>query len=210
MSTRLTHQPIQLALAPDPAEMSDAALARALIAGNEWAVTETWQRFAPAVIALARGALGSVSEAEDIAQETFSRVFAKAKTLRDPAALRSFVFSFALRVLKTELRARRTRGWLSFHRPERLADIGMELTDMESRDLLRRFYGLLDRLAPRHRLVFALRHLESMTLEEVAAHMNLSVSTVKRTLAHATRKLSHWIEADPGLTGLLEAKAWLQ
>jgi RNA polymerase sigma factor (sigma-70 family) len=130
--------------------------------------------------------------------------------LRDPAALRSFVFSFALRVLKTELRRKRTRGWLSFHRPERLADIGTALADMESRDLLRRFYGLLDRLAPRHRLVFALRHLDSMTLEEVAAHMNLSVSTVKRSLGHATQKLSHWIEGDPDLTGLLEAKAWLQ
>jgi RNA polymerase sigma-70 factor (ECF subfamily) len=212
MSTRRTQLPIQLVVAADPVEMSDAELARALIAGNGWAVTETWYRFAPAVIVLARRALGSESEAEDIAQETFARVFAKARTLRDPAALRSFVFSFALRVLKTELRRRRTRGWLSFHRPETLADIsidlGTELTDMESRDLLRRFYGFLDRLAPRHRLVFALRHLESMTVEEVAAHMSLSASTVKRSLDHATQKLSHWIEADPDLTGLLEA--WLQ
>jgi RNA polymerase sigma-70 factor, ECF subfamily len=210
MSTRRTQQPIQLVLAPDPADMGDSELARALVAGDGWAVTATWHRFAPAVIALARGALGSESEAQDIAQETFFRVFAKAKTLRDPTALRSFVFSFALRVLKTELRRKRTRSWLSFHRPENLADIGTELTDMESRDLLRRFYGLLNRLAPRHRLVFALRHLESMTLEEVAAHMKLSVSTVKRSLGHATQKLSHWIEGDPALNGLLEAKDWLQ
>src|SRR2546423_13780483 len=120
MSTRQRHHPPRLALAPDPADMGDPELARGLIAGNQWAVTATWHRFAPAVIALARGALGSETEAEDVAQETFVRVFAKAKTLRDPAALRSFVFSFALRVLKTELRRKRTRGWLSFHRPEKL------------------------------------------------------------------------------------------
>ena len=79
---------------------------------------------------------------------------------------------------------------------------------MESRDLLRRFYALLDRLAPRHRLVFALRHLESMTVEEVAAHMELSVSTVKRSLEHASAKLSLWIEGDPGLSGFLSGGGW--
>ena len=104
--------------------------------------------------------------------------------------MRSFVFSFAIRVLKTELRARKARAWLSFHRPETLVDLGGELTDMESREALRRFYALLDRLAPRHRLVFALRHLESMTLEEVAAHLELSLSTVKRLQERATSKLS--------------------
>src|SRR6185436_14871345 len=116
------------------------------------------------------------------AQEAFQRVFAKAKTLREPDRLRSFIFSFAIRVLKTELRNKRARAWLSFHRPETLVDVGADLVDMESRDLLRRFYSLLDRLTTRHRLVFVLRHIESMTVEEVAAHMEISPSTVKREL----------------------------
>ena len=81
---------------------------------------------------------------------------------------------------------------------------------MESRDLLRRFYALLDRLAPRNRLVFALRHLESMTVEEVAAHMEIPISTVKRALERATTKLACWIEADPGLAGYLDEKGWLR
>ena len=210
MSTRRTHLPVSLVVAPDPRDTSDVELARALRAGSAWAITETWHRFAPAVIMFAKRALGSESEAEDIAQEVFQRVFAKAKTLREPERLRSFVFSFAIRVLKTELRRKRARAWLSFHRPETLVDLGGELTDMESRDLLRRFYALLDRLAPRHRLVFALRHLESMTVEEVAAHMELSVSTVKRALDRATSKLSRWIEADPGLAGFLDDKGFLR
>jgi RNA polymerase sigma-70 factor, ECF subfamily len=202
--------PVSLVVAPDQRQTSDVELARALVAGSAWAITETWQRFAPAVIMLARRALGSEAEAEDVAQEAFQRMFAKARTLRDPERLRSFVFSFAIRVLKTELRRRRTRAWLSFHRPETLVDLGGETTDMESRDLLRRFYALLDRLAPRHRLVFALRHLESMTLEEVAAHMQLSLSTVKRLLDRATSKLSVWIEADPGLAGFLDEDGGLR
>jgi RNA polymerase sigma-70 factor (ECF subfamily) len=208
MSPRRTQIPVQLVVAPDPRDTSDAELARALAAGSAWAIAETWHRFAPGVIVLARRALGSESEAEDVAQEAFQRVFAKAGTLRDPERLRSFVFSFAIRVLRTELRSRRTRAWLSFHRPETLVDVGAALTDMESRDLLRRFYSLLDRLAPRHRLAFVLRQLESMTVEEIGAHMDLSISTVKRLLDHATGKLSRWIETYPDLAVFLDGARW--
>jgi RNA polymerase sigma-70 factor (ECF subfamily) len=210
MSTRRTQMPVSLVVAPDPGDASDRELARALMAGSPWAIAETWHRFAPAVIMFATRTLGSESEAEDVAQEVFHRLFAKARTLRAPERLRSFIFSFAIRLLKTELRRKRTRAWLSFQRPETLVDVGGELMDMESRDLLRRFYALLDRLAPRHRLVFALRHLESMTVEEVAAHMGLSISTVKRALERATSKLSIWIEAEPGLAGFLDEKGFLR
>ena len=208
MSTRRTQNPVSLRVAPDPRDASDADLARALVAGHAWAITETWHRFAPGVIVLGRRTLGSESEAEDVAQEVFHRVFVKAKTLRTPERLRSFIFSFALRLLRTELRRKKARAWLSFHRPEALVDLGAELTDMESRDLLRRFYALLDRLAPRHRLVFVLRHLESMTVEEVGAQMELSISTVKRLLSRATDKLSRWIDGDPDLVAFIDQQEW--
>jgi RNA polymerase sigma-70 factor, ECF subfamily len=172
------------------------------MAGNTWATAETWRRFAPMVLVMAARALGSESEADDIAQEVFHRVFRRARTLRDPESLRSFVFSFAVRVLKSELRHRMARRWLSFHEPEVFLDLGSETMDVESRDLLRRFYGLLNRLSPRDRLVFALRHLERMTVEEIAANMELSPSTVKRSLSHATTKMSRWLESDLGMVGL--------
>jgi RNA polymerase sigma-70 factor, ECF subfamily len=206
MSTQRTSIPLSLVGGSDHRAMGDGELARGLIAGNAWATAETWRRFAPMVQVMAARALGSESEAEDIAQEVFHRVFRKARTLRDPDSLRSFVFSFAVRVVKSELRRKMTRGWLSFREPEVFVDLGSETMDVESRDLLRRFYALLDRLTPRDRLVYALRHLERMTVEEIAASMELSPSTVKRSLAHATAKLSRWLESDLGLVGLLEGK----
>jgi RNA polymerase sigma-70 factor (ECF subfamily) len=203
MPSHHPHSPLSLVKPTSRREIDDAALADALGAGESWALAEVWRRFAPMVLTMAARALGSRAEAEDVAQEVFQRVFRKAGTLREPSALRSFVFSFAVRVLKTELRARRARGWLTFHRSEVLPDVGTELVDHEARDVLRRFYALMDRLSARDRLVFALRHLERMTVEEVASHMELSVSTVKRSLAHATAKLGVWVESDLGLAGFL-------
>jgi RNA polymerase sigma-70 factor (ECF subfamily) len=198
--------PLSLVVGPIRRAASDAELARALTAGEEWAVTEAWHRFAPMVLMTAERAMGSSGEAEDLAQEVFCRVFRTVKTLREPESLRSFVYSVAIRALKTQLRHRRVRAWLSFQGPETLVDLRQVTLDVESRDLLKRFYTLLDRLSARDRLVFILRRVESMTVEEIAHAMDLSTSTVKRSMTRASTRLARWIKADPSLQALALGK----
>ena len=188
-------------------DLSDAELTAGLIAGEDWAVTEAWQRFAPMVLTTAERALGSKSDAEDLTQDVFMRALRRVTTLRDPSKLRSFVYSIALRTLQSELRYRRLKSWLLFESPETLLNVRHSPPDFEGRALLRNFDVLLNRLAPRHRLVFQLRHVESMTVEEIAATMGLSVSTVKRSLAHSSSRLSRWIDADASMAELLDGRA---
>jgi len=54
--------------------------------------------------------------------------------------------------------------------------------------------------------VFALRYLESMTLEEIAEALDVSLSTVKRNLTHASARVSRWIAADPDLVTFFERR----
>ena len=208
MTVQHTDTPVSRLVPRDRQEMADRDVGRGLVAGETWAIAEAWRRFAPMVLMAAERALGSKSEAQDVAQEVFCRMFRKASTLREPDALRSFVFSFAVRVLKSELRTKKARAWLSFHRPETLVELGVGTVDVEARDLLRRFYGLLDRLSAQDRIVFALRHLESMTVEEIAASMDLSVSTVKRRLTHGMDRFTRMLASDPELERMVEAKGW--
>lgn len=206
MPARPSHVPLSLVVGQDRRAASDGEVARGLIAGDAWAVVETWRRFAPMVLTMAKRTLGSQSEAEDIGQEVFDRVYRKVTTLREPDSLRSFVYACTLRELQSELRRKKLRAWLSFERSEALGRQGWRTSDVESRDLLRRFHGLLERLAPRDRLVFIMRRMESMTLEEIAKSMELSESTVKRSMARASNRLSRWIDADPGLAGLFNGE----
>ena len=208
MLTRRSHVPLSLVVGGNRRATSDGDLARGLATGEAWAIAETWHRFAPMVLAIAERALGSRSEADDLGQEVLYCVYRKIEALRDPDSLRSFVYSIAVRALKSELRRRKLRGWLSFHPPDVLVDLGSRTMDVESRDLLRKCHTLLDRLTTRDRLVFILRRMESMTVEEIAAAMDLSLSTVKRSMARASKRLLRWIQADPGLAGLLEAGRW--
>ena len=199
MPTFSSHVPLSLVVGKDRRVASDGDVARALGAGETWAAAETWRRFAPMVLTLAKRTLGSSSEAEDIGQDVFCRVYRKARTLREPDSFRNFVYTCALRVLQTELHRKKMRSWLSFEQPEVLDCHSSGTLDMESRDLLRKFYRLLDRLAPRDRVVFVLRRVESMSIEEIAATMEASESTVKRSLARASSRLSRWMNDPPRL-----------
>ena len=208
MRVRRSNAPLSLVVGGHPRNVGDRELALGLVTGAPWAIAETWRRFAPMVLITAERSLGSRSEAEDISQEVFCRVFRKVGTLRDPDSLRSFIYSFAVRVLKAELRRRKVRGWFPFLRPETPLEPAFRTVNVEARDLLKKLYALLDRLTPRDRLVFVLRRMESMTVEEIAATMDISVSTVKRSMAHASTRLSTWIAADPGLAGLMRTECW--
>ena len=196
---------VPLHVVPGPrVDPTDADLARALVAGEPWATATTWNRFAPVVYGIASRALGRDSEAEDVTQEVFYRLFARVGTLKNPDALRSFVVSFAIRIVKWELRRRRTRRWLMLSDGNHLPEVAVLDGDPEARQVLQRFYHVLDQLGPRERLVFALRHLESMTLEEVAAALGISLSTVKRTLSRASERVSQWIAGDADLAHYFE------
>jgi len=208
MPTHHSHVPLSLVVGSSRRATGDGDLARGLAAGEAWAVAETWHRFAPMVLRMAERSLGSRSEADDIGQDVFYDIFRKAKTLRDPDNLRSFIYSFAVRALKSELRRKRLRAWLSFDEADALVDLGSRDMDVESRDLLRKCHALLDRLTPRDRLVFSLRRMESMTVEEISTAMDISVSTVKRSMTRASNRMLRWIDADPGLAGLLDAGGW--
>jgi DNA-directed RNA polymerase specialized sigma24 family protein len=53
-----------------------------------------------------------------------------------------------------------------------------------------------------------MRRAESMTVEEIARTLDLSVSTVKRSMNHASSQLSRWIAADATLSEVLPRARW--
>ena len=165
------------------------------MAGEPWATATTWNRFAPTVYGIASRALGRDSDAEDVTQEVFYRLFSRIGTLKNPDAFRSFVVSFAIRIVKWELRRRRARRWIMLSDSDRLPEMAIAGRGRGIAPGPASFLRVLDQLSARERLVFALRHLESMTLEEIAAALEISLSTVKRTLSRAATRVGGWIGA---------------
>ncbi|HEY3665550.1 MAG TPA: sigma-70 family RNA polymerase sigma factor, partial [Polyangiaceae bacterium] len=151
----------------DGVAWSDRDLVAALSARDPRAAVQAWRKYAPRIFGIVERTLGLASDAEDITQDIFLRVFARVHTLRDPEAFGSFVLSVALRVIKWHLRSRRVRQIL--HLVDQVPDLPIPGVDLEARRTLRKFYEVLDTLPAEERVVFALRHIEGMTLSEVAA-----------------------------------------
>jgi RNA polymerase sigma-70 factor (ECF subfamily) len=188
----------------------DETLVRETLAGKRWAQRELWYRFAPMVHGLLRRTLSSRSEHDDLAQEVFLRVFRRLHTLEKASALRSFIYSVAVRVVSEEIRhfcvLKRARDQLELIKP----DVGNTGADFEARDVLVRVQRLLDGMKDKHRAVFVLRHVEGLGLREIATGLDLSLATVKRYLVRATRSLHQAVFRDEGLyaslSGVLSAK----
>jgi RNA polymerase sigma-70 factor (ECF subfamily) len=186
-------------------DVDDDTLARAGMAGHAWAQREIWHRFAPMVFALLRRSLGARHEPEDLLQEVFLRVYARLSTLTNPGALRSFIYSFAVRVVSEEMRRHRIRSRLGaiFFRP--VAEPSVPHDDFESRELLSRVRTVLDGMSDRPRAVFVLRRLEGMELSEIATNLDLSLATVKRDLDKANLHVARAIEKDGRLRTRLDS-----
>jgi RNA polymerase sigma-70 factor (ECF subfamily) len=178
-------------------EARDAELVRALIAHEQHAPGTLWRRFAPLVFRILRRTFGPGQDIEDLAQDIFLCVFEKVPTLREPAAFRKFIISITTITARSEIRRRWVRRWSRLASKEEASKEVAFHVDLDSREALRRFYAILDRLNGRDRMLFVLRFMEDLGLRDVAAASGLSLATAKRRLARARSKVRLLAERDP-------------
>jgi RNA polymerase sigma-70 factor (ECF subfamily) len=194
---------VRLVVPETEREHDDSELVGAFIRGESWAARAIWTRHAPMVFRLLERAFGPDGEADDLTQGVFLTTFDRLPGLREPAALRSFIYSVALRMLKWELRRRRVRRIVQLSPAGVVPEVPVRAADSESREILLRFYALLDRLGANERTAFVLRHMEGFKLEEVASHLGVSLATTKRWLSRGSQTVSGLIAADRELSRYL-------
>jgi len=182
---------------------SDAEIAEALRRGDRDAELEAWNRFSPGSAETLRRLLGPGPDREDLLQEVYLRFFRNVRSLREPAAVRGFLSGICVHVVRQEIARRRRSRWL------RLTDSGdpPEATspapDIETRDLIARYYAVLDKLGTTDRSIFVSRTVERLTLNEVADLHGVSISTAQRRLARATKRVAALVRQDPTLAALV-------
>jgi RNA polymerase sigma-70 factor (ECF subfamily) len=191
----------------EPADQpDDAELVLALQEGKAWASEEIWDRYSDRVSRFLARSLGRPQhDVEDLTQEVFIRVLTRHRAIQKPAALRQFVMSVAVNVLKWELRYRRIRRKVRLSEsgdvPDIATDPGSDEAAGEARQALGLCYQILDRLRARERVAFVLRYVEEMTVLEIADRMGISTSTTKRLIGRAVAKVSQRVGKNADLRG---------
>ena len=178
------------------AGVDDAILAGAALAGQVWAQREIWFRFAPMVYRLLRRALGPRHDHEDLTQEIFLRVFRRLHALEKASAIRSFVYSVAVRVVSEEVRRFTWRRRIIEQRPALSAPSTSPPADFEVRETLLCVERTLDGMRDKYRAVFILRYVDGMDLQEISSGLGISVATVKRHLSKAVTSIQELVSRE--------------
>jgi len=186
---------------------SDAEIAEALKRGDRGAELEAWNRFSPGTSQTLRRLLGPGPDREDLLQEVYLRFFRNVRSLREPAAVRGFLAGICVHVVRQEIARRRRSRWLRLTTTGDPPEAAGPSVDVESRNVIARYYEVLDRLGASDRSIFVARTIEKLTLEEVADHHGVSVSTAQRRLARATKRVAAMVRQDPSLAALARRTA---
>ncbi len=186
------------------AEPSDAVLVRQAQAGEAAAYARLVERYQERAVRLAFTLVHHWEDARDLSQEAFVKAFRQLGSFRSEAAFSTWFYRIVVNTCRDFQRRARLRRWLSLARPATDDDEELSIFDAPSHEPLPdvraadQELGIaltqaIDQLPPRQRAAFILKHLEGMSIEEVAQVLQCAPGTVKAHLFHATGKLQRWL-----------------
>ena len=181
-------------------EMTDAALVLAAVAGERPAMQALFERHAPMVNRLARRLLGPGVDTSDLVQDAFVEALLSIKRLKNGQAFQAWLCSIVVRTAQKIRRRRRLFERLGLIRgkPLELDTLCAPTAPPDVAAELGAIYALLRSLPVEMHVALVLRRVEGLTVEQIAAQMQLSVSTVKRRLAAAESRLDAWMANEEG------------
>ena len=156
-------------------------------AGDRAAFSAVVRRFQDMAFAGAYAWLGDVDESQDAAQEAFLDAWQCLGNLRDPAAFPGWFRRIVIKHADRIARARQpVLPAFVLEIPAPTPDPAAALETVELRDSVR---AAVARLPENQRLALTLHHLDGYSQKEVAAFLELPVSTVKKRIFDARRAL---------------------
>jgi len=164
--------------------------------GDAAAFERIYQLHSRRVYALCLRMVGNPTEAEDLAQEAFLRVFRKIHTFRGESAFSTWLHRLVLNVVLMQLRKNKFAGASLDEMTETDEEKAAPGREVGGPDLL--LAGLIDRvnlqraveqLSPAHKIVFVLHYIQGYKHHEIAEMMNCSVASSKGYLHRARKRL---------------------
>ncbi|MDQ0456399.1 RNA polymerase sigma factor [Rhizobium paknamense] len=174
----------------------DIDLVKAVGEGDAAALRRMVERKLPRVLSLARHVLGDAAEAEDVAQETFLRIWRHApKWKPGQARFDTWMHRVTLNLCYDRLRKRRERPMAL---PPEQVDEGplpdAHLLGQDSDE--RRMQAALQRIAPRQREAIVLVYYQDLSNRDAAEAMNITVEALESLLSRGRRSLQGLLQRD--------------
>jgi RNA polymerase sigma-70 factor (ECF subfamily) len=187
---------------------SDARLFEAVQRSEPGAFEQFVDRYGPIIRSFGRRQCGPNADADDVYQETLLRVFQGLSQLRDPSAIRSWLFRVvANQCLMTrrrnppsrevQIEELSDREWLDVQLDRSPAWQGLPREAAERAEFRQQLSQSAQGLSPDERIVFLLRDVEGLSTLETAEALEIGESAVKMRLSrarqHLRQALQQWL-----------------
>jgi RNA polymerase sigma-70 factor (ECF subfamily) len=181
----------------------EQALVRNAQAGDRLAFEELVRRYDREVLRLALNLVHRSEDARDIYQEAFLRVYRNLHRFRFECSFYTWLYRIVTNVALDHLRRRTSRREDQAPVPEEADGGTRDFFDRQpevsaaanpekrllGQELGEHIQTALERLSPRERVVFEMKHYQGMKLRAIGDMLGTSEETVKNSLFRATRKL---------------------
>lgn len=174
-------------------DLPDRILAGRTIDGDTDAFGEIVRRHSPLMRAYVSRIVGSLSEADDVVQESFVVAWRQLPSLRDRAALKAWLMRIASREALAHVRKRPVVADLDIMEPAAPVDAQPEAVAIR-RAQLEALSAALGTLPENERRCWLLREVAELSYTEIANEMDIPVSTVRGYLARARSRITSRME----------------
>jgi RNA polymerase sigma-70 factor, ECF subfamily len=174
--------------------------------GNRHAFEELVRRYDRDVLRLALNLMKRREDARDVYQEAFLKVYRNLHRFRFECSFYTWLYRIVTNVCLDHLRRRQARPEdqapeASFSPP--YEDVGTDFFERQrehratldperhllGQEIQTRLAAAMQRLSPRERMVFEMKHYQGLKLRAIGDALGTSEETVKNSLFRATRKL---------------------
>lgn len=178
-------------------EFTDIELVQGVLRGDTACEEALYHRFSVPMFRVCLRYAANRTEAEDMLQEGFLRVFVDLKHYRGEGSLEGWIRRVVIRAALRWLRQRRAFAYADLE-PEALQTTAEEtpVPDWDGDDS-KRVALLMQRLPPGYRTVLNLFAIEGYSHEEIADLLNISVGTSRSQLSKARTLLRKLLAGQP-------------
>src|SRR5882762_9772361 len=182
--------------------VDDTLLIRAAQQGDATAFEELVRQYDRTVLRLAVHLTGSQEDGQDMYQEAFLRAYINLGRFRFECSFYTWIYRIVTNLCLDHLRKKNVRkedAPVAKDSSGGEYDLLDQVPDVRAganpeRDLLRRqlgarIAGALEKLTPRERMVFELKHYHGLKLRTVGEILHTTEETAKNTLFRATQKV---------------------
>lgn len=178
--------------------MDEQELMKKIEEGDEMAFAQIVRLYKSRIVNFLYQLTSDYEKAVELAQETFMRVYFKAKRYRPIAPVSSWIYTIASNLAKTEMKKKQRMTTVSIDDEYSRASSQIYYEDNpEDMETIKNLRKALNSLHSRYRIPLVLKDIEGFSQEEIAEMLNKPIGTIKARISRGRAYLKKEIEKNP-------------